>query len=134
MRPVFHPSIQDVTVEGLLHALSDPARVAILAEIVGQACPQTCSHFLKLSERTIPKSTLSQHFKILREAGLIRSVRHGVEVHNTARLDELERRFPGLIKSIIGAYTLQSATSARRDTPGTKPGAKTPKKKFPSNR
>ena len=36
MRPLFHPSIEDVTVEGILHALSDPVRVAIFAQIVGR--------------------------------------------------------------------------------------------------
>ena len=78
MRPLFHPSIEEVTVEGILHALSDPARVAMYADIVAQACPQSCSNFLTVSDKAIPKSTLSQHFKILREAGLIRSERHRV--------------------------------------------------------
>ncbi len=73
MRPLFHPSIEEVTVEGILHALSDPVRVAMYADIVAQECPQSCSNFLTVSDKAIPKSTLSQHFKILREAGLIRS-------------------------------------------------------------
>jgi hypothetical protein len=33
MKPLFHPSIENVTVEGILHALSDPVRVAIYADI-----------------------------------------------------------------------------------------------------
>ena len=78
MRPLFHPSIEDVTVEGILHALSDPVRVAIYADIVAQECAQNCSSFLMVSDKSIPKSTLSQHFRILRDAGLIRSERHGV--------------------------------------------------------
>lgn len=113
MRPLFHPSIEDVTVEGILHALSDPVRVAMYAEIVAQECPQSCSNFLTVSDKAIPKSTLSQHFKILREAGLIRSERHGVEMHNISRCAELERRFPGLIRSIVTAHTIQSAGEAR---------------------
>ena len=36
MRPLFHPSIEEITVEGILHALSDPVRVAIYADIVSQ--------------------------------------------------------------------------------------------------
>jgi DNA-binding transcriptional ArsR family regulator len=85
MRPLFHPSIEEVTVEGILHALSDPVRVAMYADIVAQECPQSCSNFLTVSDKAIPKSTLSQQFKILREAGLIRSERHGVEMHNISR-------------------------------------------------
>src|ERR1700688_2869090 len=97
MRPLFHPSIGDITVEGILHALSDPVRVAIYAELAGTGCAAICSNFLRVSDRSIPKSTLSLHFKALREAGLIRSERHGVEMHNTSRCKDIEQRFPGLI-------------------------------------
>jgi DNA-binding transcriptional ArsR family regulator len=114
MRPLIHPSLEDVTVEGILHALSDPVRVAIFADIAGAGCPQTCSAFLNVSDKSIPKSTLSQHFRALREAGLIRSERRGVEMQNTSRCAEIERRFPGLIKSIVKAHAIQSASPDRQ--------------------
>lgn len=107
MRPLFHPSIDDVTVEGILHALSDPVRVAIYAQIAQSDGAQICSNFLKVSDRAIPKSTLSQHFKALREAGLIRSERRGSEMHNTTRCAELHKRFPGLIAAILTAHYIQ---------------------------
>jgi DNA-binding transcriptional ArsR family regulator len=110
---MLHPAIQDVTVEGILHALSDPVRVAIYADIVAQECPQNCSTFLTVSDKAIPKSTLSQHFKTLREAGLIRSERHGAEMQNVSRCTELEQRFPGLIRAIVTAHMIQSAEEAR---------------------
>ena len=109
MRPLFHPSVEDVTVEGILHALSDPVRVAIFARIAGSGCAQNCSNFLNVCERTIPRSTLSQHFKALREAGLIRAERRGVEMHNTSRCAEIGERFPGLIPAIIHAHHVQAA-------------------------
>src|SRR6266851_10123226 len=108
MRPLFHPSVEDITVEGILHALSDPVRVAIYADIVGSECSQNCSSFLKVSEKNIPKSTLSQHFTALREAGLIRGERRGVEMHNISRCAEIEMRFPGLIMAIVNAHNIQS--------------------------
>jgi DNA-binding transcriptional ArsR family regulator len=113
MRPLFHPSIEDVTVEAILHALSDPVRVAIYADIVGSQCSQSCSNFLKVSEKAIPKSTLSQHFKALREAGLIRGERHGVEMLNTSRCAEIEKRFPGLIAAIVNAHNVQMKEKTR---------------------
>lgn len=128
MRPLFHPSVEDVTVEGILHALSDPVRVAIFAQIAGSSCPRTCSNFLNVVEQGIPKSTLSQHFKALREAGLIRGQRRGVEMHNTSRCGEIEQRFPGLIAAIVNAHRIQSQTAiaprkpGRRGTPGKKTG------------
>ena len=88
-------------------------RVVIYADIVSQECSQNCSTFLTVSDKTIPKSTLSQHFRELREAGLIRSERRGVEVHNTSRCAELEQRFPGLIRAIVNAHAIQSRHEAQ---------------------
>jgi DNA-binding transcriptional ArsR family regulator len=123
MRPLFHPSIEDVTVEAILHALSDPVRVAIYADIVGSACSHNCSNFLKVSEKAIPKSTLSQHFRALREAGLIRGERIGVEMQNTSRCAEIEKRFPGLILAIVNAHNIQSEAKAQASNPrARKPG------------
>jgi len=113
MRPLFHPSPEDITVEGILHALSDPVRAAIFADIVAQGCSQNCSTFLTVSDKAIPKSTLSQHFRALREAGLIRGERRGVEMHNTSRCPEIEERFPGLLLAIVNAHTIQSRDEAQ---------------------
>ena len=113
MRPLIHPSIEDITVEGILHALSDPVRVTIYAELAGSSCTNICSNFLQMSDRSIPKSTLSQHFRALREAGLVHSERHGVEMHNTSRCGEIEQRFPGLLSAILKAHGIQSAERAR---------------------
>ena len=99
-----HPALEDITVEGLLYALSDPVRVRIYAEIAASGCPQICSTFLTVSNRTLPKSTLSMHFKVLREAGLIRSEKHGVEVRNVSRCGEFKERFGDLVGSILRAY------------------------------
>jgi len=88
-------------------------RAAIFAQIAGGSCPQTCSNFVNISEKAIPKSTLSQHFKALREAGLIRGERQGVEMRNTSRCAEIDKRFPGLIASIIKAHNIQQAEEAR---------------------
>jgi DNA-binding transcriptional ArsR family regulator len=113
VRPLFHPSLEDITVEGILHALSDPVRAAIYADIVAQECSHSCSMFLSVSDKAIPKSTLSQHFRALREAGLIRGERRGVEMHNTSRCAEIEERFPGLLPAIVNAHTIQSKDEAQ---------------------
>jgi DNA-binding transcriptional ArsR family regulator len=102
-----HPAIEDITVEGILHALSDPVRVRIFDAIAHSNRSQTCTDLSKINDRDIPKSTLSQHFKALREAGLIRSERRGVELQNTSRCAEIEKRFPGLIPAIVASLKLQ---------------------------
>lgn len=108
MRPLLHPALEDITVEGILHALSDPVRAAIFCQIAGTTSPLTCSALQTVSERTIPKSTLSQHFKALREAGLIRSERQGVEMRNLSRCAEVDARFPGLLAAIVDARQRQA--------------------------
>ena len=123
MRPLVHPSIEDITVEGILHALSDPVRAAIYAELAISS-GATCSNFLKISDRDIPKSTLSQHFRALREAGLIRSERQGVEMRNSTRCAEVEQRFPGLLSTIMKAHQLQAAERMRTDTSKRKPAVR----------
>jgi len=100
--------------------------MAIYADILSGDCSQSCASFLKGSGKPIPKSTLSQHFKALREAGLIRGERRGVEMHNTSRCLEIERRFPGLIVAIANAYKsqLQVTDKSSRKTPPRKRGAR----------
>jgi DNA-binding transcriptional ArsR family regulator len=110
LKPLLHPSTDDITVEAILHALSDPVRVAIFADIACSGSARNCSNFLQVRERTIPRSTLSQHFRALREAGLIRSERQGVEMHNTSRCAEIDRRFPGLMAAIMNAHKTQAAS------------------------
>ena len=109
MRPLFHPPADAITLEGVLHALSDPVRLALFAQIALADCPLNCTAFGKMSERDIPKSTLSQHFKVLRDAGLIRSERQGVEMQNISRCAEIEARFPGLLTAILTAYKVRAA-------------------------
>lgn len=112
MRSLFHPAMDDVRLEAILHALSDPVRVSIFAEISCKGSVQTCSAFASVGDRVIPKSSLSQHFKVLREAGLIHSERHGVEMCNATRFAEVEERFPGLLPAILEAYMRDCQQSA----------------------
>ncbi|WP_448658658.1 ArsR/SmtB family transcription factor [Sphingomonas sp. CJ99] len=104
MRPFIHPDMDRVSPQAILHALSDPERARIYAEIAGVGCVQGCAKLADTGERTIPKSSLSHHFRVLREAGLIRSERRGVEMHNHARCAEVDARFPGLLAAIMAAY------------------------------
>jgi DNA-binding transcriptional ArsR family regulator len=113
MTLLLHPAAEDITLEGILHALADPVRVRIFAEISRAERAKTCSACLEAFDRPVPKSTLSQHFKVLREAGLIRSERRGVELHNTPRSAELRERYGKLITAILDAHAAQVERGAR---------------------
>jgi DNA-binding transcriptional ArsR family regulator len=112
-RALTHPHIDDVTVAGILHALSDPVRLGIVDKLLkcpaGMNCTQTT---LKL-KLAMPKSTCSQHYRILREAGLIESERRGVDLSSRVRAAELETRFPGLLASILKSYKKESSPRKR---------------------
>ncbi len=107
MRPFIHPPIENLTVQGILHALSDPVRAAIFISLAKTESATPCCQFLQVTDRTIPKSTLSQHFRVLRESGLVHSERRGVEVRNSSRCQDIEQRFPGLLQAILRAYQQQ---------------------------
>ncbi len=112
MRTLHHPSLDEITVEGILYALSDPARMEIYARLAASECGRNCSAFLEAPQRRLPKSTLSQHFRILREAGLIRSERRGVEMINSTRCAELAARFGPMLQAIVQAYERQKPPAA----------------------
>ncbi|MCJ2082049.1 ArsR/SmtB family transcription factor [Methylobacterium sp. J-090] len=126
MRPLIHPAIEDVRPDAILHALSDPNRAAIFANIMRAGCVEACSAVSALGDRVIPKSSLSNHFKVLREAGLIRSERRGVEMRNHSRWTEVDARFPGLLAAIITAYAADVGTASRVSPAPEQPGGEGP--------
>ncbi len=114
MKPLAHPHIDDVTVEGILHAFSNPVRIQIYAALAAAECPQYCSAYLNIKGKILPKSTLSQHFAVLRESGLIRSERLGNELHNETRCEELEEKFGGMVEGILDAYLKQNISGRKK--------------------
>ena len=113
MRPLYHPPLKEITVQGILYALSDPVRVRIYAELAQADSAMNCSAFVFNGNLKLPKSTLSQHFKILREAGLVRSERQGVELKNSTRCQELQKKFGAMVTEILGAYAKEASASKR---------------------
>ena len=95
-----HPAKEDITLSGVLGALSDPMRLKILHKLLDRRGGQlSCSGAAPCTE--MPKSTLSHHFRVLREAGLIRTTKQGVQHLNSVRWDDVNERFPGLLKAIM---------------------------------
>ncbi|WP_280397834.1 ArsR/SmtB family transcription factor [Nocardia carnea] len=91
-----HPSIDEVSIDDVLHALADPTRRRIVRMLIEEG-DRPCGTF----GLGVAPSTLSHHFKALRNAGLIRQFDSGRQRMNTLRIAELETRFPGLVDSIL---------------------------------
>jgi DNA-binding transcriptional ArsR family regulator len=98
MRNLHHPRVEEVSLPDVLHALSDPVRLQIVCALA-ECEEQSCSAV----ESSVSKSTLSHHFKVLREAGLTHTRVNGTHRYVSLRRDELEERFPGLLRSVLEA-------------------------------
>lgn len=100
MRPFKHPPINSVALTQVLHALSDPVRLEIVRKLA-RGEEKTCAEL----DGGRPKSTMSHHFRVLRECGVVRTRSEGVTHFNSVRMEELEKRFPGLIEAILAVKT-----------------------------
>ncbi len=96
--PLRHPSREEVELATVLHALSDPIRLRIVVGLAVQD-DRTCKSF----ELPVTKSTCTHHFRVLREAGVIRQRLEGTTKLNSLRREDLEARFPGLLGSVLRA-------------------------------
>ncbi len=97
--PIAHPSRGALELSAVLHALSDPVRLMIVAELAKGDGEYTCGSFAL----PVTKSTCTHHFKVLREAGVIQQRQQGTTRLNQLRREDLEARFPGLLATILQA-------------------------------
>lgn len=100
MTQFVHPRVEDITLAGVLRALGDPMRLKILKKLLEKRNGTfSCLGAAPCAE--MAKSTLSHHFRVLRDAGLIRTTKQGVENLNSVRWDDVNARFPGLLRAIM---------------------------------
>ena len=100
-----HPAREDIELGAVLHALSDPVRLKIVAALAARptACPTGSI------DVPVTKSTCTHHFKVLREAGIVRQRPEGTARMNTLRREDLDARFPGLLDTILSAVPRDGA-------------------------
>src|SRR5918999_1737433 len=94
---IAHPRRAEIELGAVLHALSDPVRLRIVAALAGGDGEHTCGSF----DVPVTKSTCTHHFKVLREAGVIHQRQEGTARLNALRREDLEARFPGLLETIL---------------------------------
>jgi DNA-binding transcriptional ArsR family regulator len=98
MKPVPEPDAGSISLAGVMAALSDPVRVAIVRWLAegGEAA---CGTF----EAGVSKATRSHHFRVLREAGVTHTRADGTRRLVSLRRDDLDARFPGLLDAVLAA-------------------------------
>jgi DNA-binding transcriptional ArsR family regulator len=103
-RDLPHPERAAIRLEAVLHALSDPMRLLVVRELAADGDELSCSHF----DLPVTKSTTTHHFRVLREAGVIRQIYRGTAKMNGLRRDDLDDLFPGLLDSVLAAAARQA--------------------------
>lgn len=99
MSAVTHPARDELELSAVLHALSDPVRLSMVRHLAEAGDEQSCRSF----DVPVTKSTCTHHFKVLREAGVIHQRQQGTARLNALREDDLEARFPGLLRTILAS-------------------------------
>jgi DNA-binding transcriptional ArsR family regulator len=97
--PIFlpkEPDRKELLLTAVLYALSDDARLGIVRQLAVKG-EQPCGVF----EVDRPKSSLSHHFRVLRESGVVSTRKDGKTLMNTLRREDLDARFPGLLKAVL---------------------------------
>jgi DNA-binding transcriptional ArsR family regulator len=106
MGEVDEPSRDAIALVGVLHALSDPTRLAVVGQL--DTGGETLCGRLAVS---VAKSTLSQHLRVLREAGVTHTRPAGTQRWLSVRRDDLDLLFPGLLDVVLAAARQPSLTS-----------------------
>jgi DNA-binding transcriptional ArsR family regulator len=107
-----HPDIDTLKLETVLYALGDPIRLCIVRSL---SCGAELPCNAAVSALDIAKSTQSHHFRILREAGIIRTRKAGVAYLSCLRKEELDARFPGLLDAVLANATDTAECKAATD-------------------
>lgn len=98
MRTLYHPKTEEIELPTVLYALSDPIRLELLLHVL-KCKEMSCGEYAT----DIPKSTMSHHFKVLRESGVMNTRLAGTQRFMSVRKEELDSRFPGLLDAIVQA-------------------------------
>jgi DNA-binding transcriptional ArsR family regulator len=94
-----HPETSEIELPAVLHALSDPHRLEIVRRLDEDTEARPCGSF----SFDISKSTMTHHFRTLREAGVIRQERQGTTKMTELRREDLDARFPGLLDAVLSS-------------------------------
>lgn len=109
MRLLYHPDKKDILLAGVLYALGDPVRLEIVRRLAEKGELSCCEAL----EAQVAKSTLSHHFKVLRESGVVHCRKEGTQHMNSLRRDDLDDRFPGLLKTVLQVVESSNGKAVR---------------------
>ena len=98
MREPYHPARDEIALPAVFYALSDPLRLEIVCTLATTG-EVPCGAV----DLDVPKSTLSHHLKVLREAGVTQTRAKGTRLLISLRREDLDARFPGLLDAVLSS-------------------------------
>jgi DNA-binding transcriptional ArsR family regulator len=94
------PTVTEMDLPVVMDALSDPIRLAIMHRyLVDAAGGERPCGWAGIDR---PKSTLTHHFRVLRDAGLLEQRQQGLMRSSRVRVEDVQSRFPGLLDLVLG--------------------------------
>jgi DNA-binding transcriptional ArsR family regulator len=101
MRDPRHPDTAELDLPTVLHALSDPTRLQIVAATAAAdpAAGVACGRI----DVPVSPATASHHLRVLREAGITHTRVDGRMKYISLRRADLDARFPGLLDSVLAS-------------------------------
>jgi DNA-binding transcriptional ArsR family regulator len=102
MDDVVEPAADEMLLPKVLAALADPHRLATIRFLAHHG-ESWCTQVRQEAGLDLSKSTFSHHLRIMREAGLVTKRIQGARGYTQLRKEDIDRRFPGLLDSVINA-------------------------------
>ncbi|ATF91995.1 Helix-turn-helix domain [Cedecea neteri] len=91
-----HPEREQIRLENVLFALGNPLRLEIVRQLAG-GVELTCGAL----RQDVAKSTMTHHWRVLRDSGVIWQRPQGRENLISLRREDLDARFPGLLETLL---------------------------------
>jgi DNA-binding transcriptional ArsR family regulator len=92
-----HPEREQFRLENVLFALGNPLRLAMIKRLADGA-ELSCN---ALRPQDVAKSTMTHHWRVLRDSGVVWQRPQGRENMISLRREDLDACFPGLLDTLL---------------------------------
>ena len=95
-----HPEREQIRLDQVLSTLGNPIRLQIV-RVLADGSERSCGKIID----GMSKSTLTRHWRVLRDSGVSWQRPYGRENLLSLRREDLDARFPGLLDAVLNAET-----------------------------
>ncbi|MFD9861485.1 ArsR/SmtB family transcription factor [Streptomyces alboflavus] len=111
-----HPERDQIRVDAVLTALGNPLRLSVVRLLDETGGDHNCTSVLN-TLGVSSKSTMTHHWRVLRESGVIRQEPSGRENLLSLRREDLDARYPGLLEAVLAGSRADEGLSTSATGP-----------------